>query len=222
MSYHSSQFALHLLIVSFLTLTPEKKLEAKILTKESPKKSTETILFLGDSLTEGYGISEKQAFPSLIGEQLRKDYPKRDFRVVNAGKAGASTSTSVARLKWYLRMRPKPRYLVLALGANDSMRGYKPEEVRNNLNATLELAKKANLKILCGMMAPRSMGAEYYKAFDKIYPELAAQHKILLLPFLLAGVATKKELNLADGIHPNPSGHKLIFQLVYPKLKELL
>jgi len=183
------------------------------------------VLMLGDSLTAGYKIDKEVAYPALIEKELKASgYP--NITVVNAGISGSTTASGTQRLTWHLRSKPKPRVMVLALGANDGLRGLKLEKSKENLIATIQLAKKNNIVvILAGMKIPTNYGAVYTNAFAKLYTEIAKQEKIALIPFLLEGVATIKKLNLSDGIHPNEEGHKILAKTVtsylVPILKEL-
>lgn len=178
------------------------------------------IVFLGDSLTEGYGLAKTEAFPHLFAEALQaKGY--KDIQVINAGISGSTSASAVPRLKWYLRT--KPTILVLALGANDGLRGLDPQAMKKNLAATIQLAQEHDVRVvLAGMKIPRNYGTQYTQAFEEVYPELAEQFNIPLIPFLLDGVAAKPEMNLPDGIHPNQQGHQVISQLVLKNLLPLL
>ena len=177
------------------------------------------ILFLGDSLTEGYGISKEKAYPQLIEDQLKKD--NKEVKVVNAGESGSKTSSALRRLRWHLRS--KPAILVLALGANDGLRGIKANVIKENLQKVIDLAKKKEIKVLLvGMQMPINYGKEYRGEFYEIYPQLAKENKLNFVPFLLEGVARVKELNLEDGIHPNEKGHEKMASTVLSYLKKLL
>lgn len=178
------------------------------------------ILFLGDSLTEGYGISKENAYPNLIEKTLHSE-GRKEIKIINAGESGSKTSSAIRRLRWH--MRSKPSILVLALGANDGLRGIKAEVIKNNLQSVIDLAKKNEIKVLLvGMQMPINYGKEYRGEFYDIYLELAKKNELTFLPFLLEGVARVKELNLDDGIHPNEKGHEQIAKTVLPFLKKLL
>lgn len=179
----------------------------------------EKIIFIGDSLTEGYGIEQKYAYPALIQEQINKE--NLDYKVLNGGVSGSTTASGKSRLKWFLKSTPK--IIVVALGANDGLRGIKIEESEKNLSQIIELAQKNNIKVLLvGMQMPPNYGLEYRNKFKRIYPRLAKKYKIALVPFIIEGVAGKKEYNIQDNIHPNKEGHKIISKTVYKYLKELL
>lgn len=178
-----------------------------------------TILFLGDSLTAGYGLEEGEAFPSLLAQRFKSE--GLDVKVVNAGVSGSTSASGLARLQWYIRS--KPDLMVLSLGANDGLRGLSVEELRNNLVATIEYAQSNGLQVaLTGMLIPPNYGPEYTEAFANVFPELAEQYQLSFLPFLLEGVAAITELNQRDGIHPNLAGSKIVAETVYQFLLPLL
>jgi acyl-CoA thioesterase-1 len=165
----------------------------------------ETILFLGDSLTEGYQLSKEEAYPALI-EKILKD-EKKEIKVINGGVSGATSASGLKRLDWYLRA--KPDIMVLALGANDGLRGLKLNETEKNLSLVIMKAQERGMiVILAGMKMPTNMGETYRNEFEKRFSTLSKKYSIKLIPFLLEGVGGKPELNLPDGIHPNPKGHK--------------
>lgn len=177
------------------------------------------ILVLGDSLSAGYGLAAAEAFPAQLERALR-DGGKR-VRVINAGVSGDTTSGGLARLDWALA--EKPQLVILQLGANDALRGLDPALARANLDAILTRLKRDGVKVLLtGMRAPRNLGPGYYNKFDPIYPDLAKKHQVPLDPFFLEGVALRPELNLADGLHPNPKGIAVIVKRVLPQVCELL
>lgn len=187
----------------------------------APSQAT-TILCLGDSLTEGYGVPKSAAWPA-VAEKILRD-KKRNVTMINAGISGSTTASGPSRLKWHLKAEPKPDWLFLALGANDGLRGQDVKAAQKNLEKTIQIAKDNGLKkiILAGMKVPPSLGPAYAKSFDAIFPVVAKQQKLPLLPFLLDGVAAKPELNLPDGIHPNIEGHKIIAGTVVKFLETLL
>ena len=179
-----------------------------------------TILFLGDSLTEGLGVNKEEAFPKLV-EILIKNKLKKDITVINGGVSGSTTSDGLSRLKWYLKKKP---YIVfIALGANDGLRGLNLEESQKNLEEIIKFAQKANAKVLlAGMLIPPNYGPKYSKQFRKMYEEVKVKYDLEMMPFLLQGVAGVKVLNQRDGIHPNVDGHKYISKEVFEFLKEKL
>lgn len=178
------------------------------------------IIAFGDSLTAGFGLAEKESYPYLLQEKLKAD--GFDYEVVNAGVSGDTSLGGLERADWVLEQE-NAKVLILELGANDLLRGVPVEKMKTNLEKIIQKAKAKNIKVLlCGMLAPPTMGAQYQRDFVKAFPDLAAEHKIEFLPFLLDGVAMNKELNQADGIHPNPQGTKIMTDNVYQALKPLL
>ena len=179
-----------------------------------------TIVFLGDSLTEGLGLDESEAFPSLLAARYAAE-GRDDIEIVNAGVSGATSASGLSRLQWYARSQPD--LLVLALGANDGLRGLDVAEMKANLAETIEFAQANGIEVaLTGMLVPPNMGPDYTGSFAQVFPDLAAQYDLPLLPFLLDGVAAVPELNQADGIHPNVEGAKIVADLVYEFLQPLL
>jgi acyl-CoA thioesterase-1 len=178
-----------------------------------------TILFLGDSLTEGLGLEEIESYPSLLQQRFAAE--GRAIEVLNAGISGSTSASGLSRLQWYIRSQPE--LLVLALGANDGLRGLSVDEMKTNLAKTIEFALANKVQVaLTGMLTPPNMGPEYSAAFAGVFPELAAQYQLPFLPFLLEGVAAVPELNQGDGIHPNVEGTKIVAETLYQFLLPLL
>lgn len=177
------------------------------------------LVFLGDSLTEGYNIAKEAAYPALIGKALVKEGIQ--IKIVNAGVSGSTTAGGLSRLNWILK--GKPTHLVLALGSNDGMRGMKLEESQKNLEKIIEKCRKKGVKVLLtGQKIPLNYGKDYTKKFDQIYLNLVKKYKISFVPFLLEGVAGEPKLNLSDGIHPNEAGHKIIAENILPDIRKLI
>lgn len=179
------------------------------------------ILFFGDSLTAGYGLSPEEAFPALSEKALNKN--GKNVKVVNAGLSGETSAGGLSRIDWVLR-QPIDVF-VLELGANDGLRGLPVDETKKNLQAIIDKvkAKNPNVKIvLTGMMVPPNMGTTYTTQFTAIFPEIAKKNNATLMPFLLEGVAGDEKLNLADGIHPNIEGHKIVAANITKILSPLL
>ncbi len=172
-----------------------------------------TILVLGDSLTAGYGLAGDEAFPAQLERTLLdQGHPAR---VINAGISGDTSAGGAARLEWALA--DDPDLVIVALGANDALRGLDPEQTYANLSTIINRLQQRDITvILAGMLAPRNMGEAYYNRFDKIYPALAQEFAVQLYPFFLEGVAGKPELNLRDGIHPNAAGVKIMVDGLLP------
>ncbi len=182
----------------------------------STSAMAKTILFLGDSLTEGYQLAKEEAYPALIENILKKDH--KDIKVINGGVSGATSASGLKRLDWYLKA--KPDIMVLALGANDGLRGTRPAVTEKNLASVIEKAQARGITvIIAGMKMPPNMGEIYRSEFENMFPKLAKKYSIKLIPFILDEVGGKPELNLADGIHPNPKGHQVMAQTVLKVLK---
>lgn len=179
----------------------------------------QTILFLGDSLTEGYRLAKEEAYPALVEKELKKKH--KDIKVINGGVSGATSASGLKRLDWYLKA--KPQIMVLALGANDGLRGLKLTETEKNLSNVIEKAQERGIEvILAGMKMPTNMGEPYRTQFESIYPKLAKKYSLKLIPFLLEGVGGVPAHNLPDGIHPNPKGHEIMAKTVLKVLESAL
>lgn len=184
-------------------------------------ESIRTIVFLGDSLSAGLGVEREEAFPSIIQGMIEKK--SLSYQVLNAGFSGDTTAGGLRRLAWVLKR--KPDIFVLELGGNDGLRGLSTEETEKNLKAIIDRVreKNANAKlILAGMQMPQNMGEDYRSAFQAIFPRVAKEKKVLLIPFLLEGVGGVPELNQADMIHPNVKGHRRVAENVWKVLGPLL
>lgn len=178
------------------------------------------VLFLGDSLTAGLGVEKDQAYPALVGDQLRQQ-GHTDVKIINGGISGATTAGAASRLKWHLKAAPQ--VLVLALGANDGLRGLSLDNMAKNLDETIALALENNLcVILAGMEIPPNYGPDYTRRFRETFRDLAEKHQIRLIPFLLDKVGGIASMNQADRIHPNAAGHRQIARTVLPYIQECL
>jgi len=180
------------------------------------------ILFFGNSLTAGYGLEPEEAYPALIQKKL--DSLGYDYQAVNAGLSGETTASGNSRLEWVLE-RQKVDIFVLELGANDGLRGIPTEETDKNLRAMINKVREVNSDIqiiLAGMMVPPNMGPEYAARFQKLYPSIAEQENVKLIPFLLENVAGEKELNQSDGIHPTAEGQRIVANNVWPLLLQAI
>jgi len=177
------------------------------------------ILVLGDSLSAGLGVPSDKTYPALLQARLiREGAP---HRVVNAGVSGDTSAGGAARLDWLLTQ--KPSILILALGGNDGLRGLPPAETRKNLSDIILRSQAAGAKVLlAGVILPVNFGQDYRDAFNVIFPDLAARYHLSLIPFLLEGVAGRRELNQPDGLHPNPQGYEIVAETVWNKLKPML
>lgn len=180
---------------------------------------SKTVLCLGDSLTEGYQLNKEEAYPHLVEKNLKTKHP--DLKVINGGVSGATTASGLKRLDWYLKA--KPDIMILALGANDGLRGLKVSDAEKNLTSVIEKAQARGITvIMAGMQMPPNYGEKYRQEFEALYPKLAKKYNLKLIPFLLEGVAAKSELNLADGIHPNPKGHEVMAKTIIKYLEPLI
>ncbi|HXC90247.1 MAG TPA: arylesterase [Stellaceae bacterium] len=193
---------------------------AVMLAAASPARAhAPVILDFGDSLTAGYGLMPEAAFPARLEAWLHAHGVSA--RVINAGVSGDTTTDGLARLDWALA--DKPGLVILALGANDALRGIDPATVRANLDKMLEEIKAAGAKVLIlGMRAPPNWGEAYDRSFDRIFPELAKAHQAALYPFFLEGVAMKPDLNQPDGLHPNERGVGVLVDRIGPVVAGLL
>src|SRR5262245_38078868 len=190
-------------------------------TDTPPLKEPRMVVCLGDSLTAGYGLDQAQAYPALLQKNI--DALGWRFRVVNAGLSGETTAGGLRRLDWVLKRRID--VLILALGANDALRGIPLETTRQNLDEILThtRSKYPGARFLvAGMLIPPNWGREYFNGFRAIFPQLAKKHGAALVPFLLDGVGGKPELNLPDGIHPTAEGHRVVASNVWKVLEPLL
>jgi acyl-CoA thioesterase-1 len=177
------------------------------------------VVFLGDSLTAGYGLAEGDAYPARIEAALAAE--GRPVRVVNAGVSGDTSAGGLSRLDWVLRL--DPAVVVVELGPNDGLRGLPLDATEANLRRIVERIEAAGARVLLvGLLIPPNYGPDYAGRFAAIYPRLAAELDVPLVPFLLDGVGGEPDLNLADGIHPNAAGHRRLAENVLPHLRPLL
>jgi acyl-CoA thioesterase I len=177
------------------------------------------IVALGDSLTAGYGLAANEAFPAQLQRALKAK--GLAVNVVNAGVSGDTATGGLARLDW--SVPDGTDAVILELGANDALRGFDPAVTRKALDAMLRRLQQRRIRVLlCGMIAPPNLGAEYGRAFNAIYPELAAQTGAILYPFFLAGVAADPKLNQSDGLHPTAAGVAVIVARMLPEVEELI
>ncbi|MCP4971392.1 MAG: arylesterase [Arcobacter sp.] len=179
-----------------------------------------TILFLGDSLTEGLGVSKESAYPNLV-QNLIQTKLNKNIKTINAGVSGSTTNDGLSRLKWYLKR--KPDIIFVALGVNDGLRGLDLKQSQKNLEEIINYALKSKAKVLlAGMLIPPNYGPKYSQDFKEMYENIQSKYNLKFMPFLLKNVAGVQKLNQADGIHPNEKGHKIIAKEVYEFLKEEL
>ncbi|MFT7269411.1 MAG: acyl-CoA thioesterase-1 [Roseivirga sp.] len=194
---------------------------ALILGSVETDQKRKTIIFFGDSITAGYGLSMEEAFPNLI--QNKVDSLGLDYEVINAGLSGEASAGGLDRIDWILK--GKPDVFVLELGGNDGLRGLSIDETEANLKAMIDKIKVANPKtkiFLAGMQIPPNLGQEYTKAFRDVFPKVAEDKNVELIPFLLVNVGGESKLNQSDGIHPNVAGHKIVAETVWGYVQKYL
>ena len=183
------------------------------------KQEEFVVLALGDSLTAGFGVDKEYSFPSRI--QVKIDDENLGYKIVNAGVSGDTTAGGVRRINWL--MKHKPQVVILALGANDGLRGLSVDEMRSNLEAMIRISHENNARVLlAGMKALPNYGKDYVEKFESVYPELAKKYELVYLPFLLEGVAGVREHTRPDGLHPTASGYKIVADLVWQYLQPML
>ena len=196
-----------LLCVIVLTFTP------------GAARADAVVVALGDSLTAGLGVAADEAFPARLEARLKSE--GFAYRVVNAGVSGDTTAGGLRRVDWVLRARPE--VVIVALGANDGLRGQEPKAMRTNLDEIVRLLQAAGARVLlAGMRLPPNYGGDYTKEFDAVFPAVARRAKVALMPFLLEGVAGVPRLNQPDGIHPTAEGQQVIADHLWPYLRPLL
>jgi acyl-CoA thioesterase I len=177
------------------------------------------IVAFGDSLTAGLGVSTDESYPVQL--QRRLDALHYRYRVINAGVSGDTTAGGLRRVPWVLNS--KPELVILELGGNDGLRGLSLDQTKSNLSQTIQRLQRAGvIVILAGMKLPPNYGQEYTMGFEAIYPALAKQYHLPLIPFFLEGVAASTTLNQADGIHPTKEGYGIIVEQVLKTLSPLL
>jgi acyl-CoA thioesterase-1 len=180
-----------------------------------------TILFVGTSLTAGYGLDPDEAYPQQVQQMI--DSAGLTYQVVNAGVSGETSSSLLRRMEWLLRQPFE--IIVVETGANDGLRGIPVETMRSNIQRIIELVKTTRPGariVLAQMEAPPNLGRVYTQGFREVFPDLASRNNVLLLPFILEGVAGRRELNQADGIHPNLEGERIVARNVWKGLRPLL
>jgi acyl-CoA thioesterase I len=177
------------------------------------------IVALGDSLTAGFGVAAEEAWPALLENRLSREGYR--YRVVNAGVSGDTSAGGLRRVPWVLRARPD--IAIVALGANDGLRGQSIEALAANLTEIVERLRAGGAQVLlAGMRVPPNYGADFARAFARVFADVAQRAQVAFMPFLLDGVAADPRLSLLDGIHPNAAGHRVIAERVWPFLKPLL
>jgi acyl-CoA thioesterase-1 len=202
-------------------ITPTTPLTPAEPGQAGPGDSLPVILFLGNSLTAGYGLTPEEAFPALI--QAKLDSAGYHYRVVNAGVSGETSAGGARRIDWLLRN--PVAILVLELGANDALRGQDLRATRTNLQTIIDRTRDhdpATKIVIAGMQAPPNLGAHYTEEFRQLFVDLARENDAVLIPFLLEGGAAIPELNQGDGIHPTAAGHRIMAENVWKALEPVL
>ena len=213
-----------LLLSLFFTLNASSAHTQAVTKAESritKKDSNQTILFFGDSITAGNGIAKEDAFPTLIQQKI--DSLNWNFEVINGGLSGETSAGGLRRIDWL--MQNEIDVMVLELGGNDGLRGINPDDTKRNLQAIIQKARQKNPGIhimLAGMQVPPNLGEQYVSSFRQIYPTVAEQENVELIPFILENVGGIDSLNQEDGIHPTEEGHKIVAETVWSQLKTLL
>jgi acyl-CoA thioesterase-1 len=178
------------------------------------------IIFVGDSLTEGYGVSQEQSYPFLLQQKIDKAFPGK-YQILNSSISGSTTASLASRVDWVLKSQPQ--IVVIALGANDGLRGQSIDAINQNISNAISTFQKNKVKVfLLGIRMPPNYGADYTAKFDGVFKTIAAKFNIPLMPFLLEKVAGDKKLNQADGIHPNEKGHQIMAETVFKFLQKNL
>jgi acyl-CoA thioesterase-1 len=177
------------------------------------------LVVLGDSLVAGFGLRPSDAFPAQLERTLKAK--GHAVEVINAGVSGDTTAGGLARVAWAVPEHTDA--VIVELGANDMLRGLDPARAKANLDKIIATVKAGGAEVLlAGMYAPRSMGKDYVRAFEAIYPDLAAKHGVLLYPFFLDGIAMDGKFNLDDGLHPNAKGVAEITKKILPSVEQLI
>ncbi|MCO6509798.1 MAG: arylesterase [Aridibacter famidurans] len=193
----------------------ERRARPPVIDESRPK-----IVAFGDSLTAGFGLTEKESYPYLLQKRLEKD--GFNYEVVNAGISGDTSLGGLERIDWVLEEK-NVEILILELGANDLLRNVPVEKMKENLDRIIRKAKAKDVEVLfCGMLAPPAVGEEYQREYVNAFADLATEHDVRFVPFLLENVALNKDLNQADGIHPNAKGTVIMTDNIYKELKPML
>jgi len=178
-----------------------------------------TILAIGDSLTEGYGLEEADAYPALLQQRLLAEGYR--YKVINAGIGGETTSGLRSRIDWAITLSPD--IVIIETGANDALRAIDTALIKGNMEAVILILKERNIPVvLAGMRIYKNLGADYASAFENIYPDLAGVHGLIFMPFFLKDVAGNPGLNQQDGMHPTAEGYRIISNNIYPYVVEAI
>lgn len=188
-------------------------------TPPPPKTYTGTIVALGDSLTAGMGVDEDKAYPAQLERKLHA--AGHNYKVINSGVSGETTSGTLSRLDWVLTLDPD--IVILEIGANDGLRGIDPAIPETNLQKIVQRLKQEQIIVVfCGMQMVWNLGPEYTSQFNSIYPRIAAEEQLIFMEFFLEDVAMVRELNNDDGLHPNSEGYAIVVDNLYPHVEEAI
>jgi acyl-CoA thioesterase-1 len=178
-----------------------------------------TIFALGDSLTAGLGVAEEDAYPALLEKKLQQN--GHNWQVLNGGISGETSSGALSRINWIITHHPD--IVILETGANDGMRGIPARVIKENISQAVHLLKAADIEVvLAGMQMLQNLGPVYTEQFAAVYPAVAEEQDVILVPFFLEQVAGNPSLNLPDTIHPTPAGYRIVVQTVYPYVVEAI
>lgn len=214
-----SGFFITVFVLQFLFAGCERQNEAAQPVQRQEPTFAGTIVAMGDSLTAGLGVAEEDAYPARLERKLRS--AGYHWKVVNAGISGETSSGALSRVNWVLKL--KPDIVILETGANDGLRGIDPRVTKRNIDETVRILKENRVTVvLAGMRMVTNLGREFTGAFTAVYPDLAAKHGLILVPFLLQGVAGVPSLNEADGIHPTAEGYRVVAETVYPFVRSAI
>jgi len=185
----------------------------------TPRASAGVIVAMGDSLTEGLGVNQAEAYPAQLERKLREN--GYNYTVINAGVSGETTTGALARVDWVLTL--KPDIVILATGGNDSLRAIDPALTKENIRQLVQALQSAGVVVvLAGMQTVQNLGEEYTTAFRAIYPAVAEEYDLTLIPFFLEGVVGDPKLNQDDFIHPTAAGYTIVVETIYPYVIETL
>lgn len=191
--------------------TPAKELSENVDMKK--------IVALGDSLTAGFGVDLSESYPALLEKKLQEN--GYQYTVVNAGVSGETSSGTLARVEWILSQNPE--IVIVETGANDGLRGVAVNLLEENLRGIVEILHERNVAVLlAGMKMVWNLGPDYVSQFNKVYPTIADERDVELMPFFLEGVAMKSDLNSDDGLHPNSAGYMVIVENIYPYVVKVI
>lgn len=208
-----------IMFITWLSVAGCKQEQEKPPEAEDLNGTMKTIMAVGDSLTAGYGLDESASYPSVLEQKLQA--AGYNYRVVNGGVSGETSSGTLSRMEWMLTLEPS--IVLLETGANDGLRGVDPQLAEKNIRTILQILKDRDVVVLlAGMKMVWNLGPAYVSEFNSIYPKLAREFDVVYMPFFLDGVAMKSELNQGDGIHPNAQGYKKITENIYPYVLEAI